>query len=93
MLISKLKLVALALVLTASGLDATAQTVHREGYVRRDGVYVPPSYATSPNASRLDNFSTRGNVNPYTGRSGTVDPFPSYNPPRTSSPYGGRQRY
>ena len=55
--------------------------IQRDGYVRRDGVYVPPSYQTAPNHTRHDNWSTRGNVNPYTGRPGYVDP---YRPPNTN---------
>lgn len=43
------------------------------GYVRRDGTYVAPHYRSSPNGSVLDNWSTRGNVNPYTGKSGNRD--------------------
>jgi len=29
---------------------------------------------TNPNSTKLDNYSTKGNVNPYTGKPGTVDP-------------------
>lgn len=43
----------------------------RSGYVRQDGTYVAPSYATNPNSTRSDNYSTKGNVNPYTGKPGT----------------------
>ena len=42
-------------------------------YVRRDGSYVAPSHATNPNGTRSDNYSTKGNVNPYTGKAGTKD--------------------
>jgi hypothetical protein len=48
---------------------------HVGGHTRRDGTYVQPHYRTNPNSSRMDNYSTRGNVNPYTGKSGTVDPY------------------
>ena len=41
------------------------------GYTRRDGTYVHSYKATDPNGTRNDNFSTRGNVNPYTGEAGT----------------------
>jgi hypothetical protein len=43
------------------------------GYVRRDGIYVAPSHATNPNGTRQDNYTHRGNVNPYTGQVGTRD--------------------
>lgn len=41
------------------------------GHVRRNGTYVPPSHAANPNATKTDNWSTKGNVNPYTGKAGT----------------------
>ena len=53
---------------------ALAQTYVRP-YVRSDGTYVQPHFRSSPNGSTLDNWSTKGNTNPYTGKSGTVDPF------------------
>lgn len=72
---------------------ATAQT-HVDGHVRKDGTYVPPHYRTNPNGNALDNWSTRGNTNPYTGERGTVDPYrdrsPSYG---SSSPSYGNSLY
>ncbi|GAB4393887.1 MAG: hypothetical protein Tsb005_14050 [Gammaproteobacteria bacterium] len=53
---------------------ATRQT-HVNGYIRKNGTYVQPHYRTTPNHSRLDNWSTRGNTNPHTGKAGTRDPF------------------
>jgi hypothetical protein len=45
---------------------------HRvSGYVTSRGTYVAPHYATNPNGTRNDNYSTRGNVNPHTGEPGT----------------------
>ena len=41
------------------------------GYVRNDGTYVAPHHATNPNNTRIDNWSSKGNVNPYTGKPGT----------------------
>jgi len=45
------------------------------GYKKRNGTYVMPHYRTSPNRSLFDNWSTKGNLNPYTGKQGTKDPF------------------
>lgn len=42
-----------------------------DGYVRSNGTYVAPSHATNPNNTRSDNYGTKGNVNPYTGKAGT----------------------
>jgi hypothetical protein len=41
------------------------------GYTRRDGTYVHSYKATDPNSTRNDNYSTRGNKNPWTGEPGT----------------------
>jgi hypothetical protein len=46
-----------------------------KGYSKSDGTYVAPSHATNPNSSKYDNWSTKGNVNPYTGKEGTKDPY------------------
>ncbi|MEW6614807.1 MAG: hypothetical protein AB1401_05015 [Thermodesulfobacteriota bacterium] len=52
-----------------------AKDVHVKGYYRKDGTYVQPHYRTAPNKSVWDNYSTKGNINPYTGKEGTVDPY------------------
>lgn len=41
------------------------------GYTRSNGTYVQPSHATNPDSTRNNNYSTKGNVNPYTGKGGT----------------------
>lgn len=41
------------------------------GYIRKDGTYVQPHTSTAPNSTKSDNWSTKGNVNPYTGKAGT----------------------
>lgn len=45
------------------------------GYYREDGTYVQPHYRTNANYTKYDNYSTRGNYNPYTGQKGTQDPL------------------
>ena len=67
---------ALLLVLTSSVAFADSYV---KGYTRKDGTYVEPHYRSSPNNSKFDNYSTKGNVNPYNGNEGTVDPY--YTPP------------
>ena len=44
-------------------------------YMTRNGTYVAPHYATNPNGTKLDNWSTKRNLNPFTGKPGTVDPY------------------
>lgn len=49
----------------------TASAVHVKGYTRKDGTYVAPHERSAPNHTKNDNYSTIGNVNPYTGKAGT----------------------
>jgi hypothetical protein len=45
-----------------------------QGHPTNSGTYVQPSHATNPNSTTRDNYSTSGNVNPYTGAVGTRTP-------------------
>jgi len=49
--------------------------VHVRSSMTRSGHYIRSYYRTAPNHTKLDNWSTRGNVNPYTGQMGTKNPF------------------
>jgi len=49
--------------------------VHVSGYVKTDGSYVQPHYRSSADSNPYNNYSTKGNTNPYTGQEGTVDPY------------------
>ena len=40
------------------------------GYTRSDGTYVQSHVRTMPNNTNWDNFSTKGNSNPFTGSTG-----------------------
>ncbi|MCX6756075.1 MAG: hypothetical protein NTX85_01930 [Candidatus Nomurabacteria bacterium] len=43
-----------------------------KGYTTKTGTYVMPSYRSSPNKVKYDNYSSKGNYNPYTGKKGSV---------------------
>lgn len=74
-------LLVLSLSILASSLGyAKGGTVSVKGYVRKDGTYVAPHHRTAPNSTKSDNWSTLGNVNPYTGKEGTIDPYGSSYP-------------
>ena len=77
--------VGLALFSPAMAVDAQTRV---KGYYRSNGTYVAPHYRSSPNSSTYDNYSTRGNVNPYTGQAGTRDP--NYRP--STSTYRTQRR-
>ncbi len=73
------------IILTVVTVLAFVSTVMADERVRgywkdtnRDGVkdtYVQPYYRSERNNSVEDNYSTKGNVNPYTWKKGTKDPF------------------
>jgi hypothetical protein len=44
---------------------------HVRGYARHNGTYVMPHHRSSPDHSFSNNWSTKGNVNPFTGKTGT----------------------
>ena len=45
-----------------------------QDYTRGSGTYVQPHMQTNPNSTQMDNYNTRGNVNPYNGAMGTRTP-------------------
>ena len=47
------------------------------GYLTSRGTFVQPSHATNPDGTRANNYSAKGNVNPYTGQAGTKSHAPS----------------
>jgi hypothetical protein len=44
-----------------------------KGHVKKDGTYVQPHHATNPNNTQKDNWTSKPNVNPYTGKQGTKE--------------------
>jgi hypothetical protein len=78
-------IIAAAVVVVA--LPAFAQSDHYvDGYTRQNGTYVPPHYQTNPDNTLTNNWSTRGNTNPFTGQAGTQSANPNAN---DGSVYGG----
>ena len=73
----KLLLVLVLLVgLISFSASTEARTTRVRGYYKPStNRYVAPHYKTTPNRTKFDNFSTKGNYNPYTGKKGTVNPF------------------
>ena len=59
----------------------------------RDGVkdtYIQPYNRSDRNDTTIDNYSTKGNVNPWTGKKGTKDP---YNDDKSySNPFGNSNK-
>lgn len=61
----------------AKGFHGGGRT-HVKGYVKKNGKYVAPHDRTAPNGTKADNWSTKGNVNPETGKAGTKSPDPQH---------------
>ena len=68
----------LVLLFALIGLCFAQNSIYVEGYYRSDGTYVAPHYRSSPDGNFYNNWSTKGNYNPYTGKAGTKTmPSPS----------------
>lgn len=68
--------IAIVSLLLIGASTAEARTVSVRGYYKPSTrSYVVPSYRTSPNRTKLDNYSTKGNYNPYTGKKGYTNPY------------------
>lgn len=83
-------IVALALVVGVLGLCISVEAASVRGYTKKNGTYVAPYQRTNPNSTKMDNYSTKGNVNPYIGKPGTKDPYkaPNTYTPKTSPKKG-----
>ena len=60
--------------LAQSGTGSNPRSHSVDGYTTKRGTYVQPHHKTKPNGTQYDNYGTRENVNPHTGRSGTRTP-------------------
>lgn len=58
---------------TVSSSVVEARTIRVRSYTTSRGTYVNSYYRTSPNRYSFDNYSSKGNYNPYSGRTGTVN--------------------
>ena len=62
--------------LISFSVQAEARITSVRGYYKPSiGRYIMPYYKTTPNKTRFDNFSTKGNSNPFTGKKGYTSPF------------------
>jgi len=53
------------------------------GYHRKDGTYVKPHYRSNPDGNPYNNWSTKGNVNPYNGKKGSINIY-KIQPPKNN---------
>lgn len=67
-------------------LATVAEARYQRGYWKpSSGTYVAGHFKTKSDSTRFNNYSTKGNYNPYTGKKGYKSPykssFPSYKTP------------
>lgn len=85
----------ISLVLVALFICSLAFAGQVRGYYRKDGTYVNSYQRSTPNRTVTDNYSFKGNVNPYTGKTGdnyykNSPSSPYYNPSTNTNTYKSR---
>lgn len=56
--------------------SVTAQAANKHsGYLKKRGTYVAPHYQTAPDGKKYNNYSSKPNINPYSDKKGTIDPY------------------
>ena len=59
-----------ATILFLFALIFNANAGYVNGYLRSDGTYVHSYYRSNPDNTPINNYSFKGNINPYTGKVG-----------------------
>jgi len=70
--VMQIKIFGIIVLLMLFGVSISeARSVRVKSGVTKTGTYRPSHMRTSPNKTKIDNWSTKGNANPYTGKQGT----------------------
>ena len=56
---------------TATGTGASSSRQHVSGYTKHDGTHVDTHNRSTKDQTKTNNWSTKGNTNPDTGKPGT----------------------
>ena len=56
---------------TSGSYNTTPDSRYNNGYTKQNGTVVAPYNSTVPDNTNLNDYSTQGNTNPYTGTTGT----------------------
>jgi hypothetical protein len=56
---------------SGSGTGSKNSSTSVKGYTKKNGKYVAPSKRSTPDSTTRNNWSTKPNTNPYTGKQGT----------------------
>jgi hypothetical protein len=79
----------IAFVLLCSACCVARADQYVPGHYRSNGTYVQPYHRSSRDNSFNNNWSTRPNINPYTGRQGTLSPTWNDRAPARGQTFGG----
>ena len=61
--------------------QVNTNSTYVNGYYKSNGTYVKGYHRTKSNSTINDNYSTKPNINPYTGKKGTISPtYNTYKP-------------
>ena len=83
----------IVLVLSLSSVFTTYADTHVKGYYRKNWTFVQPHYRSDRNWTKADNWSTKGNINPYTWKVGTKNIYNTYTPSYTTPSYSSPSYY
>ena len=53
-----------------SQVNSVGAVTRVSGYIKKNGTYVMPSYRTDRDSYKFNNYSAKGNYNPYSGKKG-----------------------
>jgi len=68
-------LIAITIALSAFYITAeAADNVYVHRHITKSGTIVQQHYRTAPDHNRFNNWSSKGQANPYTGKRGTKNP-------------------
>jgi hypothetical protein len=90
-----IKLASFTVISVSTLIGSLSADSYVKGYLKSNGTYVAPHYRSTSNNTINDNWSTKGNVNPYTGKLGTKKSnygLKTYNT-KTKKSWGGLKTY
>lgn len=70
-----MKIIKTLLLISIVFISTSSLAEYVRGHYRSNGTYVSGYNRSNRNSTKLDNYSTRGNVNPYTGAKGYKNPY------------------
>ncbi|MCJ1219621.1 hypothetical protein [Paenibacillus polymyxa] len=70
-ILKKLTVTALAVVMCFGFISVASARTYVHGYTKKNGTHVAPHYRSDRDHSFSNNWSTKGNRNPITGKYGT----------------------